>query len=45
MTNLSSHGEGGPFGIDSHESEKTEGRAVQVGNIKSRDGRILEVRR
>ncbi|MFT5683922.1 MAG: hypothetical protein ACI8RZ_004854 [Myxococcota bacterium] len=32
-------GEGGPFGIESPEAEKTEGRAGQVGKIKSRDGR------
>jgi hypothetical protein len=36
--------EGAPFGIESHDAEKTEGRAGQVGNIKSRDGRILDWR-
>ncbi|MFT5685326.1 MAG: hypothetical protein ACI8RZ_006277 [Myxococcota bacterium] len=38
-------GEGGPFEIESHDAEKTEGRAGQVGKIKSRDRRILEVQR
>ncbi|MFT5683856.1 MAG: hypothetical protein ACI8RZ_004788, partial [Myxococcota bacterium] len=38
-------GEGAPFGIESPDAEKTEGRAGQVGKIKSRDGRSLEVRR
>ncbi|MFT5682335.1 MAG: hypothetical protein ACI8RZ_003253, partial [Myxococcota bacterium] len=28
-----------------HDAEKPKGRAVQVGTIESRDGRILEVRR
>jgi hypothetical protein len=45
MAYLSSHGEGAPFGIESHDAEKPEGRAEQVGNIESRDGRSLAVRR
>ncbi|MFT5685353.1 MAG: hypothetical protein ACI8RZ_006304 [Myxococcota bacterium] len=43
MADLSSHGEGGPFGIEGPDAEKTEGRAEQVGKLENSDGRVAGV--
>ncbi|MFT5685742.1 MAG: hypothetical protein ACI8RZ_006696 [Myxococcota bacterium] len=44
MANLNHPVRENPSSSHRHEAEKTEGRAGQVGTIKSRDGRILDWR-